>query len=140
MERKVVRKEEAELDSHKRRLLLILAQAIPYPQPKRPVNYYDFFINNLLTQLNLMAGIQHGTQTQVQASEKGGLADAQANGPGPTSSQAQIGFTPHDELESDNQTTPFRGGGTAAAQSGTLSGMTQTQIQGKFRYGIRYLF
>ncbi|ENN75621.1 hypothetical protein YQE_07799, partial [Dendroctonus ponderosae] len=84
------------------------------------------------------SGIQHGTQTQVRASEKGGLADAQANGPGPTSSQAQIGFTPHDELESDNQTTPFRGGGTAAAQSGTLSGMTQTQIQGKFRYGIRY--
>lgn len=82
-------------------------------------------------------GDQHGTQTQVRGSEKGGLADAQANGLGPTSSQAQIGFTPYNENEKDNQTSPFRGGGTAAAQSGTHSGMTQTQIQGKFRYGIR---
>lgn len=66
------------------------------------------------------------------------MADAQANGPGPTSSQAQIGFTPYDGNETDNQTSPFKGGGTAAAQSGTNTGMTQTQIQGKFRYGIRY--
>ncbi|XP_050301118.1 collagen alpha-1(I) chain isoform X5 [Anthonomus grandis grandis] len=84
------------------------------------------------------SGIQHGTQTQVRASEKGGLADAQANGLGATSSQAQIGFTPYDESEKDNQTTPFKGGGTAAAQSGNRAGMTQTQIQGKFRFGIRY--
>lgn len=66
------------------------------------------------------------------------MADAQANGTGPTSSQAQIGFTPYDGNETDNQTSPFKGGGTAAAQSGTNTGMTQTQIQGKFRYGIRY--
>lgn len=66
------------------------------------------------------------------------MADAQANGTGPTSSQAQIGFTPYDGNETDNQTSPFKGGGTAAAQSGSNTGMTQTQIQGKFRYGIRY--
>ncbi|VEN55731.1 unnamed protein product [Callosobruchus maculatus] len=84
------------------------------------------------------SGLAHGTQSQVEASEKGGLADAQANGAGNTSSQAQIGFTPYQEEDDDNQTTTFRGGGTAGAQSGALSGMTQTQVQGKFRYGIRY--
>jgi hypothetical protein len=66
------------------------------------------------------------------------MADAQANGPGSTSSQAQIGFTPYDENEQDNQTTPFRGGGMASAQSGTHSGQAQSQIQGKFLYGIKY--
>nr|CAI5853302.1 unnamed protein product [Callosobruchus analis] len=84
------------------------------------------------------SGVAHGTQSQVEASEKGGLADAQANGAGNTSSQAQIGFTPYQEEDDDNQTTTFRGGGTAGAQSGSLSGMTQAQVQGKFRYGIRY--
>ncbi|KAJ8944468.1 hypothetical protein NQ314_009474 [Rhamnusium bicolor] len=83
-------------------------------------------------------GFSHDTQSQVQASEKGGMADAQANGAGSTSSQAQIGFTPYDEHEEDNQTIPFRGGGTAGAQSGSYSGITQAQIQGKFRYGIKY--
>jgi hypothetical protein len=83
-------------------------------------------------------GWNHGSQSQVQASSKGGMADAQANGPGSTSSQAQIGFTPYDENEQDNQTTPFRGGGMASAQSGTHSGQAQSQIQGKFLYGIKY--
>ncbi|KAL1517007.1 hypothetical protein ABEB36_000827 [Hypothenemus hampei] len=85
------------------------------------------------------SGNEQGTQTQVRASEQGGLADAQANGIGPTSSQAKIGFTPHNQVQdADNQTMLFKGGGTAAAQSGTNTGMTQTQIQGKFRYGIKY--
>ncbi|KAJ3660459.1 hypothetical protein Zmor_004908 [Zophobas morio] len=84
------------------------------------------------------AGWNHGSQTQVQASGKGGMSDAQANGPGSTSSQAQIGFTPYDEHEQENQTTPFGGGGMASAQSGTYSGQAQSQIQGKFQYGIRY--
>ncbi|XP_066250562.1 collagen alpha-2(I) chain isoform X2 [Euwallacea similis] len=99
----------------------------------------DAGTGDALSSAQTSAGNQQGTQTQVRASEKGGLADAQANGAGPTSSQAQIGFTPYDDNEAiDNQTSPFNGGGTAAAQSGTNTGMTQTQIQGKFRYGIRY--
>ncbi|KAJ8924742.1 hypothetical protein NQ315_000895 [Exocentrus adspersus] len=84
------------------------------------------------------SGFSHGTQSKVQASEKGGMANAQANAPGSTSSQAQIGFSPYDENDEDNQTTPFRGGGTAGAQSGSQSGISQAQIQGKFQYGIRY--
>ncbi|XP_044269038.1 collagen alpha-1(III) chain-like isoform X2 [Tribolium madens] len=84
-------------------------------------------------------GWHHGSQTQVQASGKGGMADAQANGPGSTSSQAQIGFTPYDENERDDQSTPFRGGGMASAQSGTYAGQAQSQIQGKFQYGIKYV-
>ncbi|XP_066138278.1 uncharacterized transmembrane protein DDB_G0289901 [Euwallacea fornicatus] len=99
----------------------------------------DADTGDALSSAQTSAGNQQGTQTQVRASEKGGLADAQANGVGPTSSQAQIGFTPYENNEAvDNQTSPFNGGGTAAAQSGTNTGMTQTQIQGKFRYGIRY--
>ncbi|XP_056636593.1 hornerin [Diorhabda sublineata] len=82
-------------------------------------------------------GMNHGTQSQVLASEKGGLADAQSNGPGSTSSQAQIGFIPYEEQESDD-TEPFRGGGVAGARSGTFSGMSQSQVQGKFRYGVKY--
>lgn len=85
-------------------------------------------------------GWNHGTNTQVQASSQGGLADAQANGPGSTSSQAQIGFQPHKEgvVEDDKSDSPFYGGGTASAQSGNYAGQSQTQIQGKFKYGISY--
>lgn len=84
-------------------------------------------------------GVNHGTHTQVRASNKGGMADAQSNGPGSTSSQAQIGFTPYDENVQENQRIPFRGGGTASAQGGVNRGLTQSQIQGKFRKGIRYI-
>lgn len=84
------------------------------------------------------SGLNHGTNTQVQANEKGGMADSHANGPGNTSSQAQIGFSPYDENDDDEQKTPFAGGGVASAQSGTNSGQTQTQLQGKFRFGIKY--
>lgn len=83
-------------------------------------------------------GYNHGTNSQVQANEKGGLADAQANGPGSTSSQAQIGFTPYNENDTDDQETPFKGGGTASAQGGTYTGQSQSQITGKFRFGIKY--
>ncbi|KAI4469530.1 hypothetical protein MML48_1g04323 [Holotrichia oblita] len=84
-------------------------------------------------------GQNHGTNTQVEAGDKGGMADAQANGPGSTSSQAQIGFMPFDKNDKDDgQKTPFRGGGTASAQSGTYTGQSQAQIQGKFLYGIKY--
>lgn len=83
-------------------------------------------------------GYNHGTNSQVQADEKGGQADAQANGPGNTSSQAQIGFNPFNENDTDDQGTPFRGGGTASAQGGAYSGQTQSQITGKFLFGIKY--
>lgn len=78
-----------------------------------------------------------GTNTQVQAGPEGGMADAQSKGPGATSSQAQIGFLPYDG-SNDNQKTPFRGGGTASAQSSGFSGQSQSQIQGAFKYGISY--
>lgn len=71
-------------------------------------------------------GSTHGSQTQVQASGKGGMADAQANGPGATSSQAQIAFSPNDGTDSP----PPRAGGSASAQGGTYSGQSQSQIQG----------
>lgn len=67
------------------------------------------------------------------ANEKGGLADAQGSGPGQTSSQAQIGFRP----ESENNSQPaniFNGGGQASAQSGSHTGQSQSQIQGSFKY------
>ncbi|XP_015607207.1 uncharacterized protein LOC107273476 [Cephus cinctus] len=91
-------------------------------------------------------GWNHGTNSQVQASSKGGMADAQANGEGSTSSQAQIGFQPYlnrnsnfnDGHEKHGQERPFRGGGTASAQSGTYRGQSQSQIQGSFLYGISY--
>lgn len=85
-------------------------------------------------------GAAHSSNTQVQGSVKGGMADAQAHGPGSTSSQAQIGFTPykqgdkaHDLLE-----TPFVGGGTASSQSNGRTGQSQSQLQGTFKYGISY--
>lgn len=86
------------------------------------------------------SGWNHGTTSQVQASSKGGMADAQANGEGSTSSQAQIGFQPY--LKNDNKvekhSLPFRGGGAASAQSGTHRGQSQSQLQGSFQYGITY--
>lgn len=68
------------------------------------------------------------------------MADAQARGPGSTSSQAQIGFTPYKEGDKshDTQKTPFVGGGVAAAQSSGRTGMSQSQLHGTFKYGITY--
>lgn len=63
---------------------------------------------------------------KVQANDKGGLADAQSSGPGQTSSQAQIGFRP--DLDENTQ---MASGGQASAQSGIHSGQSQSQIQGK---------
>ncbi|KAK1117126.1 hypothetical protein K0M31_016932 [Melipona bicolor] len=86
------------------------------------------------------SGWNHGTNSQVQASSKGGMADAQANGEGNTSSQAQIGFQPY--LKTDEKVEkylkPFHGGGTASAQSGTYTGQSQSQLEGSFQYGITY--
>jgi len=87
------------------------------------------------------SGWNHGTNSQVQASSKGGMADAQANGEGNTSSQAQIGFQPYlknETEEAKRRATPFRGSGTASAQSGTHRGQSQSQLQGSFQYGITY--
>ena len=86
------------------------------------------------------SGWNHGTNSQVQASSKGGMADAQANGEGQTSSQAQIGFQPYMKTEEkpEKNSRPFRGGGTASAQSGTYRGQSQSQIEGSFKYGITY--
>jgi len=87
------------------------------------------------------SGWNHGTNSQVQASSKGGMADAQANGEGSTSSQAQIGFQPYlknEAEEAKKRATPFRGSGTASAQSGTHRGQSQSQLQGSFQYGITY--
>ncbi|KAK2579895.1 hypothetical protein KPH14_007575 [Odynerus spinipes] len=86
------------------------------------------------------SGWNHGTNSQVQASSKGGMADAQANGEGSTSSQAQIGFQPYlkDDDKVERHSSPFRGGGTASAQSGTHRGQSQSQLQGSFQYGITY--
>ncbi|XP_036141549.1 collagen alpha-1(IV) chain isoform X2 [Monomorium pharaonis] len=87
------------------------------------------------------SGWNHGTNSQVQASSKGGMADAQANGEGSTSSQAQIGFQPYlksDDEKVEKHATPFRGSGTASAQSGTHRGQSQSQLQGSFQYGITY--
>lgn len=88
------------------------------------------------------SGLNHGTNSQVQASGKGGMADAQANGEGQTSSQAQIGFQPYvgsnDKEKLKKLENPFRGGGSASAQSGTFRGQSQSQLQGSFHYGISY--
>ncbi|XP_034941761.1 apomucin-like [Chelonus insularis] len=86
------------------------------------------------------SGWNHGTSSQVQASVKGGMADAQANGEGSTSSQAQIGFQPYMESNEKEKvrSKPFRGGGTASAQSGAYRGQSQSQLEGSFQYGITY--
>lgn len=69
---------------------------------------------------------------QVQANEKGGLADAQSSGPGQTSSQAQIGFRPVGDTNAKDGSI-FSGSGQASAQSTALSGQSQSQISGKFQ-------
>ncbi|KAL3285073.1 hypothetical protein HHI36_019197 [Cryptolaemus montrouzieri] len=85
-------------------------------------------------------GTSYSSQTQVQGGEEGGMANAQSNGSGHTSSQAQIGFSPQgkNDKEDKNQNNFFLGGGTANAQGGSIFGQSQSQIQGKFRYGIKY--
>lgn len=85
-------------------------------------------------------GIMHSSTSQVQGSVKGGMADAQASGPGGTSSQAQIGFTPYKEEDKshDQLKSPFVGGGSASAQSSGRTGQSQSQLQGTFKYGIKY--
>lgn len=79
-------------------------------------------------------GINYATNVQIQAGHRGGLADAQASGPGNTNSQAQIGFVPYDENRKKQQSI-FEGGGTASSQSGGFSGQSQTQFQGAFKSG-----
>ncbi|XP_058456239.1 collagen alpha-1(I) chain [Malaya genurostris] len=81
-------------------------------------------------------GLGHESQSEVVANEKGGLADAQSSGPGQTSSQAQIGFRP--QAEENSQQNIFNGGGQASAQSGAHSGQSQSQISGNFKFGISY--
>lgn len=85
-------------------------------------------------------GAMHSSNTQVQGSVKGGMADAQARGPGSTSSQAQIGFTPYKQGDKshDTQQIPFVGGGTSSAQSNSRTGQSQSQLHGTFKYGITY--
>lgn len=85
-------------------------------------------------------GTMHSSNSQVQGSVKGGMADAQARGPGSTSSQAQIGFTPYKDGDKshESQKTPFIGGGTSSAQSSRRTGMSQSQLRGTFKYGITY--
>lgn len=90
---------------------------------------------------SLSNGVMHSSNSQVQGSVKGGMADAQARGPGSTSSQAQIGFTPYKDEEKnthDLQKLPFIGGGMASAQSSGRTGQSQSQLHGTFKYGISY--
>jgi len=84
------------------------------------------------------SGINYGTNTQLQAGIKGGVADAQSTGPGSTSSQAQIGFLPHESNNSTNQKSLFKGGGATSAQAGSYSGQSQSQLFGSFKHGISY--
>lgn len=76
--------------------------------------------------------MKHESQSEVEASEKGGLADAQAEGPGRTSSQAQIGFKPIDESDVQENHL-FNGGGQSSASATKYSGQSQSQINGKFK-------
>lgn len=57
---------------------------------------------------------------------------------GQTSSQAQIGFRPEGESAQSHGSSIFNGGGQASAQSGVHSGLSQSQIQGNFKY-VSYL-
>ncbi|XP_050423019.1 collagen alpha-1(I) chain-like isoform X2 [Adelges cooleyi] len=82
-------------------------------------------------------GADYATNTQLQAGIKGGIADAQSSGAGGTSSQAQIGFLPHDS-DGTEQKSLFKGGGTASAQGGARKGQSQSQLSGSYRYGISY--
>lgn len=56
---------------------------------------------------------------------------------GQTSSQAQIGFKPESASNSQGSNI-FNGGGQASAQSGVHSGLSQSQIQGNFKYILIY--
>jgi hypothetical protein len=78
-------------------------------------------------------GVDHESQSEVVANEKGGLADAQASGPGQTSSQAQIGFRPQEEDSQESVYNVFNGGGQSSASSGAYTGQSQSQINGKFK-------
>lgn len=82
-------------------------------------------------------GEKHQSESEVQANEKGGLANAQSSGAGHTSSQAQIGFRPQTDGP-EEQNNLFNGGGQSSATSGAFSGQSQSQIHGKFKYGISY--
>lgn len=90
-----------------------------------------FFIQGVNDRSNDL-GVKHESESEVEASEKGGLADAQAEGPGRTSSQAQIGFKPIDENEVQENHI-FNGGGQSSASSSKYSGQSQSQINGKFK-------
>jgi hypothetical protein len=82
------------------------------------------------------SGDMHSSSSQVQGSVK-----AQAKGPGSTSSQAQIGFTPYkkeDKEAHDTLKKPFEGGGTSSAQTSGRIGTSQSQLRGTFKYGITY--
>uniref|UniRef100_A0A8D9ECI5 ATP synthase subunit f, mitochondrial n=1 Tax=Cacopsylla melanoneura TaxID=428564 RepID=A0A8D9ECI5_9HEMI len=85
-----------------------------------------------------ISGGSYSTNSQVQGGLKGGVADAQATGSGSTLSQAQIGFLPYLENVNDNQETLFKGGGSASAQGNQKTGLSQSQIEGAFKYGITY--
>lgn len=82
----------------------------------------------------------HSSNSNVQGSVKGGMADAQARGPGGTSSQAQIGFTPYNEKDKSHELLkiPFVGRGVASAQSSGRTGQSQSSLDGTFKYGIKY--
>ncbi|KAL5240033.1 hypothetical protein ACI65C_007443 [Semiaphis heraclei] len=84
------------------------------------------------------SGINYGTNTQLQAGIKGGVADAQSTGPGSTSSQAQIGFLPHESNNSTSQKSLFKGSGATSAQAGSYSGQSQSQLFGSYKHGISY--
>ncbi|XP_063374036.1 uncharacterized protein LOC134661780 [Cydia amplana] len=86
-------------------------------------------------------GVMHSSNTQVQGGVKGGSAEAQARGPGSTSSQAQIGFTPFKDSDKANHDlfkTPFVGAGKASSHSNGRIGESQSQLEGTFKYGIKY--
>lgn len=82
------------------------------------------------------SGMNYDINTQIQAGNKGGIADAQSSGPGSTSSQAQIGFLPL--VTKKEQASVFEGGGSSSAQSGTFSGLSQTQLHGSFKLGSSF--
>jgi len=84
------------------------------------------------------SGINYGTNAQLQAGVKGGVADAQSTGPGSTSSQAQIGFLPHEANNDTDQKSLFKGGGAASSQGGSYDGQSQSQLFGSYKHGISY--
>lgn len=84
------------------------------------------------------SGINYGTNAQLRAGVKGGVADAQSTGPGSTSSQAQIGFLPHESNNDTDQKSLFKGGGAASSQGGSHDGQSQSQLFGSYKHGISY--